>query len=736
MIWLGCRLVSRTFVRKIQSLSPYSSAPSSSLLLEELHFDSHPTIDNSSGKKSGFWVARRLTLSPLVGHVVHTLNWSYLREIGFLGAVGKYGLSHSLESFAMLIRIFLSSGMRRKIPFCLLKSLAQYCRNGNSDLFCLVLELVGLSGGALNLLQVYGTIILSFAESLMFEDACLAYLEAKQIGLELDVPFCNRLLKYLVDNNRVDYAIDLFHEMKHSGPMPNVYTYTIMIDLYVNGKTLDIDAAEGILMEMKEFKVSPNEVTYGTYIHGLCAAGHSELAMEFLKDLLRRGLPYNSYCFNAVIRSLYLEGKQHEAWSMFEKMKECRCTPDVYTYSILIDGLCKNRDFCNALKVQEEMMSKGTMPTVVSYSSILHGLCMQGEMEAAGKLFCDMKDRGYEEDQIALNILIHECCRRGDMETAWDLWEEMIQNNIVPDVYNYTSLIYGYCRNGCLKIARGLFEYMRQIGVMPNVVTCTVIIDELCKRNYVVEAYRFFSIIRSMGIVPNLIMYNVMISGLCKAGELDRPLKILGAILKSGYIPDVIIYSTLIDSFAKKSNLKEALKLYNRMLDEGVKPNVYTYTCLISLLCNNDRLPEASIMFKEMIAKGIEPDKIVFTSLISGYCRHKNMKRGIQLFQDMWQRGLSPDVHTYTCLIDGYCRSHSMGKAIARMKEMHEQLNPNVVTYTAVITGYRRIGNWDKAYQMYESMLQQGIKPDAVASSLGLELASSQGLEFPAELKS
>ncbi|WOK92558.1 pentatricopeptide repeat-containing protein [Canna indica] len=207
------------------------------------------------------------------------------------------------------------------------------------------------------------------------------------------------------------------------------------------------------------------------------------------------------------------EGELDNASMVFQEIKENGLTPDAHSYSILIDGFCKNGDLSNGFKLLEKMSSSGVMPTMVSYSSLLHGLCLGGEMGLALSIFNWLSSQGYTHDLVSYGILIDGYCQLGDLDGASRLWQEMIKNGFVPDAYSYTSIIFAHCKNGCLEVALDKFKSMLCNGVMPTVVTCTMIVDGYCKQHRIVEAFAFLNAMQEQGIIPN-IMYKVILNGL------------------------------------------------------------------------------------------------------------------------------------------------------------------------------------------------------------------------------
>ncbi|KAG8079741.1 hypothetical protein GUJ93_ZPchr0007g4756 [Zizania palustris] len=551
------------FLRRALVMRNHPLAPrftSLACCLNNLDHQEHTQSDSCSDYRTHY-------LLPLITLAVRTSDWDVARKINFRECVRLYGPSQSIGLFALLIQSFLPRRIRE--VRCLIQSIVDYSGNAGPELFELALMLVNNLGGLITLLQVYAAFIRFFIELSMFEDALVTYIEAKKVGVELQL--CNFLLKSLVRRNQV------------------------------------------------------------------------------------------------------MENKFHKAVEVFDEMKKGGFAPDVHSYSIIVDGLCKQGDLLSGCDVLVEMARTGVSPTLVSYSSLLHGLCKAGKVEKALELFESLKDQ---------------------------------------DVYNYTSLIYAFCRHRYLKEALELFELMLDNGINPNIVTCTILVDGFMREGLIGEAFLFLDEVRHFDIVPNLYTYKVIINGLCKVNESSDVWEIFADMIKRGYVPDVILYSIIIDGFVKALNLHEAFRLYHKMLDEGTMPNIVTYTSLINGLCHDDRLPEMMTLLKDMILEGLTPDKILYTSLIACYCKRSNMKAALDIFREMEERGISPDTFVYTCLIDGFSKVLAMDGALWLMEEMKNKgLTPTVVTYTDLITGYFKTGDEKSAYRMYHNMIQAGNEP-------------------------
>ncbi|KAJ4973919.1 hypothetical protein NE237_007093 [Protea cynaroides] len=123
---------------------------SSALLSDEYSFDSAANRETKISTESYapgdiLFVGGKRTLFPQVVKVFHSLNWRFAREIRFLEAVEKYGFSHSINAFCIMVHIFSSAGMHKEVH-ALLREIVCYCKEVNWNTFALGSILLELAG--------------------------------------------------------------------------------------------------------------------------------------------------------------------------------------------------------------------------------------------------------------------------------------------------------------------------------------------------------------------------------------------------------------------------------------------------------------------------------------------------------------------------------------------------------------------------------------------------------------
>ena len=69
-------------------------------------------------------------------------------------------------------------------------------------------------------------------------------------------------------------------------------------------------------------------------------------------------------------------------------------SPDAYTFSALMRGLCSSDRIPQAVQLFDQMVRVRCEPNVVSYGTIINGLCKIGENAAAIRVLRMMEGRG------------------------------------------------------------------------------------------------------------------------------------------------------------------------------------------------------------------------------------------------------------------------------------------------------------------------------------------------------
>lgn len=141
-------------------------------------------------------------------------------------------------------------------------------------------------------------------------------------------------------------------------------------------------------------------------------------------------VPLSNYTYNILLKPIVRHESQAAIQAHLQQMAEANCTPDVVTFTIILNGLVSNPTSTfhtlppeaqenTVTSILADMERHGIKPTTYTYSTLLDGLLTPGSRELA--------DNYTPNVQAARTVLAH-----------------MAQQNIYPSTYVYTILITHY----------------------------------------------------------------------------------------------------------------------------------------------------------------------------------------------------------------------------------------------------------------------------------------------------
>ncbi|TQD90872.1 hypothetical protein C1H46_023551 [Malus baccata] len=275
--------------------------------------------------------------------------------------------------------------------------------------------------------------------------------EAEAIGLfakMMEIGNCNpdvvtfgTLIKGLCRKGNNGAAIQLLRKMEEGACKPDIVVYSTIIDSLCKD-TLAVDAVN-LFAEMTSKGIAPDVMTYTSLLHGVCKVGEWKQARRLLNDMV---ITYNmlmgGYClrgemdeakevFDLMLSKGSMVGRIHDAQNLLSQMQGCGQLPDVQTFNVLLDDLCKNQQFPKAMELLREMKHKKLDLTIVSYSILIEGMCIAGKIEDARKLFCGLLSKGLQLD--VRNTIIRGFFNNNEMSRAMVLIQEMVDRDFSAD---------------------------------------------------------------------------------------------------------------------------------------------------------------------------------------------------------------------------------------------------------------------------------------------------------------
>jgi pentatricopeptide repeat protein len=316
-------------------------------------------------------------------------------------------------------------------------------------------------------------------------------------------------------------------------------------------------------------------------------------------------------------------------------MIQVGCPPDVISYSVLIEGLCRVGEFSKVERILGESEEKGWTPNAVTYNIYMSALCRMGLSDEAFRQVDVMCSRGLSMTIETVNILFDCLCRDSRFSEAVCLLEYSGELGWEVDVFCYNTLMSRLCEVGDFaRVLKLLVDLMKK-GIGPDMFSFTIAIRSLCGAGkFQLAKY----LLDNERMAYDVVAFNTLIHGLCVVGDLHGVIQIYMDMISRNVAPNNFTIAMVIDSLCKQ---KKFLTAINFLVEPSVKYLVpgqeslgkYLvpdhFVRLTNWLVKAKGLGYVLIFLRKIRAKGLALDVCVFNSLVrifcwEGYCRHEN----------------------------------------------------------------------------------------------------------------
>nr|GMD53720.1 pentatricopeptide repeat-containing protein At3g49240 [Ipomoea batatas] len=373
---------------------------------------------------------------------------------------------NDLEEAALLTRHSIYSNCRPTIFTCNSVMAAQLRQSRYADLLSLH-RFITQAGVAANI--VTHNLLLS------------AYMDCRKTDIAMehykqlinDAPFnpspttYRILIKGLVDNNKIEKALELKDEMLSKGfkADPIVYSYLMS----AQAKNSDADSIFNLYEELKEKlggSVSDG-VVYGSLMKGYFLRGMEEKAMECYVEAVGENstIKMSAVAFNHILDALSKNGKFDEALKLFDRMMTEHDPPKTLTvnlgsFNVMVDGYCAEGKFTDAINVFKSMGAKRCSPDTMSYNNLIEHLCNNDMLGEAEELYKDMAEKKVSPDEATFVLLMDTCFKENRPDDAAHYFKTMVESKLRPNIGVYNRLVEGLVKVGKVNEAKSFFDMM------------------------------------------------------------------------------------------------------------------------------------------------------------------------------------------------------------------------------------------------------------------------------------
>ncbi|XP_020886737.1 pentatricopeptide repeat-containing protein At3g22690 [Arabidopsis lyrata subsp. lyrata] len=502
-----------------------------------------------------------------------------------------------------------------------------------------------------------------------------------------------------------------------------------------------------------------------------CELGTRE-SLSFAKEVFEyaeeNGESYGTcFMYNSLIRGYASSGLCKEAILLFIRMMNSGISPDKYTFPFGLSVCAKSRDKGNGIQIHGLIIKMDYAKDLFVQNSLVHFYAECGELDCARKVFDEMSERNV----VSWTSMICGYARREFAKDAVDLFFRMVRDeDVIPNSVTMVCVISACAKLEDLETGEKVYDFIRDSGIEVNDLMISALVDMYMKCNAIDIAKRLFD---EYG-ASNLDLCNAMASNYVRQGLTKEALGVLNLMMDSGIRPDRIsmlsaisscsqlrnilwgkschgyvlrngfeswdnICNALIDMYMKCHRQDTAFRIFDRMSNKTVvtwnsivagyiengevdaawetfntmpEKNIVSWNTIISALVQENMYEEAIEVFHYMQSQEcVNVDGVTMMSIASA-CGHLGaLDLAKWIYYYIEKNRIQLDVRLGTTLVDMFSRC---GDPESAMSIFNSLTNRDVSAWTAAIGAMAMAGNVERAIELFNEMIEQGLKPDGV----------------------
>ncbi|EPS68390.1 hypothetical protein M569_06384 [Genlisea aurea] len=553
-------------------------------------------------------------------------------------------------------------------------------------------------------------------------------------------------------------ALDDLHEvylrMRSSGPMPNFFTYQILLNGAMSERSgfgskyavlvlsemlrrgfvpsytslsrllkLLLLRAESIsdailvFDAMSDAGFVPCGSSVSVLIKSLCRNGMIRKAFSFFSALSARGCCCRDSFYNPILWSLSKSDQLPAALAFFAVLEKKGFKHSVYTYTALVYGLGRGKSWDRVFRMLDiSEKSVETRPSLITYTVVVKLLCEDAKVDLAIDVLRRMERNGCEPDLVAYNVVIRELSRQGRLDEVGDFIRGIDERGLVPDRYTHASVCGGLIETGRFDLAKSLsFRSIVSRGCSVDDAVCNIYLHSLCCSGGSKEALSTMERMAAEGgFRPSAVSYNTIVKGFCSENNIEEALRVLdGCDDGTETKPDSFSFNAVLSAAGKLADSAAIRRILTRMQRGSIGFDVVGATCMARYYFAVGNVSECLKLVDSMVAYGPHPNSVTLNTVLAGLCRIRQLGLAMQIFDRLKAAGVPPNAASYAILMRAAVRDEDVRLLDQLFGEMRSRgIEADVRVYGCFVYGLCRKGKLSAALDLRDRLRENGVSPD------------------------
>ncbi|XP_042488050.1 pentatricopeptide repeat-containing protein At4g04370-like [Macadamia integrifolia] len=326
--------------------------------------------------------------------------------------------------------------------------------------------------------HVETTLVVMYLKCGNVQNALLMFNEIE----DKDVISWTAMISGLVQNDRADEALNIFHSMLKSGGMPS--TATIASALAACAQLGSSSLGTSIHGYIIRQKIKVDTAAENSLLTMYAKCGHLEQSWAVFDRIEDRDV----VSWNAIVAGYAQNGNLDKALCLFNEMREACQRPDPITVVSLLQACASIGALHQGKWIHNFVIRNGVGPSISIDTALIDVYSKCGDINAAQRCFDDMP----EHDLVSWSTMIAGYGSHGKGETALRMYSEFLGTGIEPNHVIFLAVLSACSHSGLVSQGLSVFQSMTQdFGIEPKLEHRACIVDLLTRAGRVVEAYNF-----------------------------------------------------------------------------------------------------------------------------------------------------------------------------------------------------------------------------------------------------
>ncbi|XP_024989576.1 putative pentatricopeptide repeat-containing protein At3g47840 isoform X1 [Cynara cardunculus var. scolymus] len=531
----------------------------------------------------------------------------------------------------------------------------------------------------------------------LYTTSCIAYaqivkspsLQEMRNATRFDMLEVNSKLKELVKSGRLSDARQMFDKLPHRDEV----TWTIMISGYVKA----LHSSEALSL-FSNLWVDPTQ-RMDPFLLSLAFKACS------LSFSVKQGESFHGYCIKtdfvssvfvgSALLDMYMKtGNVYKGCRVFDEMP----IRNVVSWTAIITGLVHGGFNMEGMSYFANLCRDGM--TYDSYTlAIALKACADACLLRKGKeIHTQTLKKGFDTTSFVANTLTTMYNKCGKGEYALYLFEKMR----TKDVVSWTTIITTYVQTSQEQQAIHAFFRMRESEVSPNEFTLAAIISGCANIVRIDLGQQFHAYVLHTCLFGCMSVANSIMTMYSKCGKLDLSSVVFEEMTRR----DVVSWSTIIGGYAQGGFGEEAFQYLSLMRTEGPKPTEFAFASVLSVCGTMAILEQGKQLHAHCLCIGLDHTSMVRSSLINMYSKCGSIPEAFKIFKEAEHN----DIVSWTAMINGYAEHGLSQQAIDLFERLIEVgLRPDTVTFIGVLTACSHAGLVDTGFCYFNQITKYGL---------------------------